>query len=166
MKGYVYILTNECMPGLVKIGRTTGDPEARAAQLHQTGVPVAFKVAYSVLCPDCVSLEAELHDHMPDVRVSSNREFFRVEVSVASGLLDDLLRSQVETWLEEFIPGQSIVKADLACDEGDIAFLAYQLGEPAPVIVSALSEIRPDEISPAIKRYYNRAARWSVEAGS
>ena len=39
-EGYVYVLTNEAMPGLVKIGRTTAnDPQTRVSNLYTTGVP-------------------------------------------------------------------------------------------------------------------------------
>ena len=62
-KGYVYVLSNEFMPGLLKIGMTTRSPEDRAKQIGDaTGVPVPFKVEHSVLCPDCVSAEASVHD--------------------------------------------------------------------------------------------------------
>jgi hypothetical protein len=39
MADIVYVLTNEAMPGLVKIGRTTGDLASRIRGLYQTGVP-------------------------------------------------------------------------------------------------------------------------------
>jgi hypothetical protein len=45
--GFIYILINPSMAGLVKIGKTTRDPEARAKELSQaTGVPTPFYVAY------------------------------------------------------------------------------------------------------------------------
>ena len=40
-EGWVYILTNEAMPGLVKIGYTMNDPAIRAEELSSdTGVPL------------------------------------------------------------------------------------------------------------------------------
>ena len=45
--GWVYILTNKAMPGLVKIGLTTRDLEEWAAELlGATGVPLPFVVAW------------------------------------------------------------------------------------------------------------------------
>lgn len=38
MAEIVYLLTNEAMPGLVKVGRTNGDLAGRIRQLFQTGV--------------------------------------------------------------------------------------------------------------------------------
>lgn len=46
MRGWVYIITNKSMPGLVKIGYTMKDPELRAAELYNTGSPHPYKVDY------------------------------------------------------------------------------------------------------------------------
>ena len=52
-EGYVYILTNRGMRGLIKIGRTTGSVEKRAKDLSSTGVPFPFEVAYKMKVSDC-----------------------------------------------------------------------------------------------------------------
>lgn len=45
MEGWVYVLSNPCMPGIYKIGMTTTSPEVRARELSSaTGVPAPFKV--------------------------------------------------------------------------------------------------------------------------
>lgn len=45
MAGWVYILSNEYMPGIYKIGMTTNSPEARAKELSSaTGVPIHSKL--------------------------------------------------------------------------------------------------------------------------
>lgn len=42
---FVYMLRNSAMPGLLKVGFTTGTPEVRAAELSAaTGVPTPFQV--------------------------------------------------------------------------------------------------------------------------
>ena len=46
-EGWVYVLTNEAMPGIVKVGHTMNDPVIRAETLSgDTGVPLPFDVAY------------------------------------------------------------------------------------------------------------------------
>lgn len=48
-KGFVYVLSNAGMPGLLKIGSSTKVPTARAAELNTTGVPSPFEVEYYCL---------------------------------------------------------------------------------------------------------------------
>ncbi|WP_220385717.1 GIY-YIG nuclease family protein, partial [Klebsiella pneumoniae] len=45
MEGWVYVLSNPCMPGIYKVGMTTTSPEVRARELSSaTGVPAPFKI--------------------------------------------------------------------------------------------------------------------------
>jgi len=83
-KGYVYVLTNASMPGIVKIGRTERDPFARAAELHTTGLPTPFEVIACVLVQNAAALERDLHALFSAQRVSGNREFFQVAVSAVA----------------------------------------------------------------------------------
>ena len=108
-RGYVYVLSNPAMPGLVKIGRTIHNPEDRARQLDNTGVPMPFVVECSVLSPDCAALESEAHDLLFDKRARAGREFFHAEPKEVERLLRSLLVSQVELWVEEFLPAHVLL---------------------------------------------------------
>ena len=46
-EGIVYVLTNPAMPGMVKIGKTGREVEARLNDLYTTGVPLPFECAYA-----------------------------------------------------------------------------------------------------------------------
>jgi hypothetical protein len=84
--GYIYVLINPSMAGLVKIGKTTRDPAGRARELSgATGVPSPFVVAYDAFFDDCSSAEEFVHALLEQngYRVSSNREFFSASVSEA-----------------------------------------------------------------------------------
>ncbi|WP_374328854.1 GIY-YIG nuclease family protein [Azonexus sp.] len=81
--GYVYILMNSSMPGLLKVGRTFRDSKARARELHTTGVPTPFEVAFELFAENHEELEQKLHDHLSEFRVSGNREFFRYPLRLA-----------------------------------------------------------------------------------
>lgn len=83
MEGYVYVLINPAIPGLVKIGRTTNTPSDRAADLSTTGVPERFVEAHSVFANDCIALELKLHEYFASNRYSPKREFFRITVEEA-----------------------------------------------------------------------------------
>jgi hypothetical protein len=93
--GYVYLLSNPSMPGLVKIGRTTRDPSRRAHELTSaTGVPTPFRLEGYVRTDDAVRTEAEIHRRMGAERVNRRREFFRAEPSTALGVAKAVASSE------------------------------------------------------------------------
>lgn len=88
MPGWVYVLGNSSMPGMVKIGRTRGNPEDRARALSAaTGVPTPFKVLNALACRDEVAVEKAVHHHLARWRVSGRREFFAISPSQAAKAL-------------------------------------------------------------------------------
>lgn len=88
--GYVYILINQSMPGLLKIGKTVRDSRARARELSTTGVPTPFQVAFELFSDDFDALERTVHRELNDFRVATNREFFRYPIDKAIRLLQQL----------------------------------------------------------------------------
>ena len=75
----IYILTNEAMPGYVKIGKTNNDLELRVRELSaSTSVPLPFTVFYACTVNNAQFVEHQLHDAFDDNRVNPKREFFRV----------------------------------------------------------------------------------------
>lgn len=84
MFGYIYILSNPYMPGVVKIGRTEGDPNERISELSSaTGVPASFVLEYSLFVPDLEMAEKEIHVALSGNRVDDNKEFFKLSVDQA-----------------------------------------------------------------------------------
>lgn len=79
MADIIYILTNEAMDGLVKIGRTTIGIEQRIKDLDKTGVPLPFQCFFAGEVSDSAFVEAQLHKAFADKRVRPNREFFRID---------------------------------------------------------------------------------------
>jgi hypothetical protein len=80
MPEIIYILTNEAMPGLVKIGLTAESVESRIAQLStHTGVPLPFECYFAAEVKDCAKLEKTLHQLFSENRVNPKREFFKVD---------------------------------------------------------------------------------------
>jgi|694.fasta_scaffold23487_4 hypothetical protein len=83
-KGYIYVLANSSMPGLVKVGKTAGDPAERASALSSpTGLPTPFIVVYEQLFLDCGLAESFIHSYLESkgYRISAKREFFNAPVS-------------------------------------------------------------------------------------
>lgn len=92
-KGYVYILINPSYEGLVKIGKTTREPEERVKELSAaTGVATPFILVYKRLFQDCHTAESNIHKVLTDRghRVSESREFFRIEITDAINTLLEL----------------------------------------------------------------------------
>ncbi len=82
--GYIYVLANSSMPGLLKVGKTTRLPSERVAELSgATGVPVPFIVAFEQFFSDCGLAEDYVHLELErrGFREASNREFFRASAN-------------------------------------------------------------------------------------
>lgn len=82
MRGFVYLLLNPAFPNMVKIGKTTKDPEVRVKELSRaTGVPTPFKLIYQIFVSNCDVVEKEIHFELQNkgLRNTTNREFFNIE---------------------------------------------------------------------------------------
>ena len=79
MNEIIYILTNESMPGYVKIGKTTNNLNQRVRELSaSTSVPLPFTVFYACTVKDAKFVEHHLHDAFDNSRVNPRREFFQI----------------------------------------------------------------------------------------
>lgn len=88
--GFVYVLWNESMPGVYKVGRTSRSPSARAEELSRsTGVPTSFSVVCYAESEKHELLESEIHKSISHLRVNDSREFFQIEC------LRDLMASMI-----------------------------------------------------------------------
>lgn len=81
MRGWVYVITNKAMPGLVKIGYSTKDPSLRAADLDNTGAPFPYVVQYDALVHNPRDIERRAHLDLSAAR--EGKEWFRCSLDVA-----------------------------------------------------------------------------------
>ena len=87
---YIYILENETMPGLVKIGFTKNKPSERVKQINAaTGVALDFDVKYQYPCFNAHDLEKEIHIYLENqgFRVNKKKEFFNITVEQAISVI-------------------------------------------------------------------------------
>jgi Fe2+ transport system protein B len=78
--GWVYVLTNEAMPGLVKVGQTYKTPEIRAQELSsETGVAAHYVVVYKAFVPNYDQVEKVVHRKLKSAGKHYNKEFFKCE---------------------------------------------------------------------------------------
>jgi hypothetical protein len=93
---FVYILINEAMPGLIKIGRTSTSVKQRISELNSpAGIPLPFTCYYAARVEDCVIVERKLHEAFGDHRVRDKREFFwlsphRAQAALELAALEDV----------------------------------------------------------------------------
>lgn len=96
LAGWVYVLSNEYMPGIYKVGMTTTSPEIRAKELSSaTGVPFPFKVESSHHCEDPAQSERDIHAALQDVRINDSREFFQEELEDIVGVCEEYCEALV-----------------------------------------------------------------------
>ena len=89
-KGYIYIMTNPGLNGMVKIGYAT-NVETRRKQLSTTALPYEYEI-YATYETSGALEDKKLHkmiDNLnPDLRVTKNREFFVLSPEDAYELLE------------------------------------------------------------------------------
>lgn len=77
--GIVYVLTNQAMPGYVKIGKTTTSVDQRILELSRsTAVPLPFECYYACRVANMNQVERAFHDAFGDHRINPKREFFSI----------------------------------------------------------------------------------------
>jgi hypothetical protein len=90
-EGYIYCLSNEAMPGLVKIGEihTEGrTPEDRIRELYTTGVPLPFTIEFAKKVKNPGQAESRMHTFLSDKRLNQRREFFKVTPDFVRKIFD------------------------------------------------------------------------------
>jgi len=86
--GWLYVLANSHMPGLLKIGRTDRSPRERIDELSAaTGVPTPFILIWDEQVSDSLAAEREIHRLLEAHRISGDREFFQLDPRSAIEML-------------------------------------------------------------------------------
>lgn len=86
--GFVYVLGNEAMPGIFKLGMTSKSPYLRAKELSSaTGVPSPFVVLCYGEFENARAKEQACHEQLSEYRWSDNREFFKCHLEHLIGEL-------------------------------------------------------------------------------
>lgn len=81
MKGWVYVISNRAMSGLVKVGYSAKDPDLRAEELNHTNSPHPFVVEYDMLIEEPYQIEQRAHKYLSSVR--EGKEWFRCNAEEA-----------------------------------------------------------------------------------
>ena len=107
-EGWVYVLTNDAMPGIVKIGYTLREPSVRAEELYKdskngavTGVPLPFNVAYKAWVLNPFQVEQSVHKSLAPKRLNENREFFKCSTEEAIQHIRQVAKAKFEESKQE-----------------------------------------------------------------
>ena len=124
----VYILTNESMPGFIKIGRTETSVTQRMTELDKTSVPLPFQCFYAARVDDFAKVERALHTAFGDARVRPSREFFKLDPYKAKVVLELIAVEDVTPIDDESIDREGQDALDRAIRKGSrFDFSQYQV---------------------------------------
>ena len=94
-KGWVYVVTNPSLSGIVKVGYTTRqDVAKRLQEFDQAGLPYPYEVAYKVWVSEPRKLERRVHQFLTIEK--ENKEWFRCSVERAQEAIDHLVSAHKE----------------------------------------------------------------------
>ena len=131
MRGWVYVISNSAMPGLVKVGYSTKDPDSRAYELYNTGSPHPYIVEYDMLIDNPFQIEQKSHKFLS--QNLEGKEWFRC--SVGDAVIAIQRASNGRAILENFKGGKGLPKDSAeavkwyrkSAEQGD-AIAQYNLG--------------------------------------
>ena len=93
VRGWVYVISNPAMPGLVKVGFSLKDPALRAQELEGTGSPHPYVVDYEALVANPRSIEQAAHSALKDVH--ERKEWFRCSARRAVAELQGIVGDNI-----------------------------------------------------------------------
>ncbi|WP_323115295.1 GIY-YIG nuclease family protein [Klebsiella variicola] len=132
MEGWVYVLSNPCMPGIYKVGMTTTSPEVRARELSSaTGVPAPFKIEAAFYTHSPLESEKEVHEALSEWRVNDSREFFELSLGEIIHACSQSCEAQVGESVEsiavynDFITFESLGKLNVNSLFDDIGISVF-----------------------------------------
>lgn len=97
MYGYVYILSNEEMPGVVKIGCSKNGGLSRAKTQTYNFCDTPFQLEFELYCLHFYVLEKELHKHLKKYRPNKQKELFEIP-------LTDAIKALLDVYSKKYIP--------------------------------------------------------------
>lgn len=167
-KGYVYIMINPSYSGVVKIGKTTKDPEERAKELSSaTGVATPFIVVYKHMFNNCHIAERVVHGILDEqgYRVNDSREFFSVDISTAIDIILNIPDEDVPE-ITEFEP---LVEEDDSLAEHYFSMgmdYYYGLNDTFQDVDLSLDYFEKSAVLGKIEAYYRMGRAWFYEKGN
>jgi hypothetical protein len=89
--GKVYIIVNEWMPGVAKIGKTERNVSDRIREISTNSSPKGWEEYFSIESEKYEMIEKHMHNVFSDKRIWKEREYFEVEPERAVSILKSAL---------------------------------------------------------------------------
>jgi hypothetical protein len=86
--GYIYLLSNPSLKGIIKIGFSLRNVQERVLELNHTNLPTPFVIEKIFRAFNPQWIEKAIHVLLSSLRVNENREFFRIELTKAIELIE------------------------------------------------------------------------------
>ena len=95
MDGYIYLLVNKRLHGLVKIGFTETTVEQRLYEINcATGVAEKFEVYKSYKVKNAQKVESLIHEKLKKYRTRPHKEFFEIKPSAAMEYVEKIINNE------------------------------------------------------------------------
>jgi hypothetical protein len=153
--GYIYILSNPAMPGILKIGRSNRGGSVRAAECYTgaTGVPSPFVLEFEISTKQPRHDESRVHSMLDAYRVNGKREFFAVDLGQAVKTVADVaLRFNLSV-------RNSSETIEIECLKDVAASAGIDFSE----IAGLITNLSADEWADLRKRSTSRYEEWLLE---
>lgn len=141
--GYVYVLSNPSMPGILKIGRSISGGKQRASALYSTGVPTPFVLEFEVFVEDAAFIEKAAHESLTEVRLADTREFFKCEVAEA-------IEAIIDEYLATFDRG--VCNSDERFVLDCVLMASGKTDHHFMTVLHSLRNLKPEDIDTLVKR--------------
>lgn len=108
MRGWVYIISNQAMPDIYKIGFTTKPPEIRASELSNFATPLPYKVEYEILVDNPKDLESKIHRKLfnfnikPDKKQGEGIEWFEIKLLWAVRAIEEIAFNSQAVYYQKY----------------------------------------------------------------
>lgn len=93
--GQIYALGHPWMPGLIKIGFTTGSIRDRIKALRSEALPGDFSIVHNRRCFNPRAVERLIHEQLKERRVLQSREFFKIDEGEVTEAIDAVIDGAV-----------------------------------------------------------------------
>jgi len=106
--GFIYILSNESMTGIFKVGLTTNSVSQRIKELNSTGVPTTFKAEkiFEVKEQYLRLVEQSIHRELKNNDLHHGKEFFRIQLAHCVRCVEDIIH-KITGEISEDIVGEA-----------------------------------------------------------